>query len=59
MPLKLECENYIDMMYNQILPDYVEGLIVETDSHEMSKNLIVNFFFISNKTLVSIFLIIK
>jgi myosin-15 len=30
-PLKFETEGFVDMMYNQIIPDYLEGLIVVID----------------------------
>lgn len=32
-PLKFENDAFIDMMYNQILPDFSEGLIVEMESN--------------------------
>ncbi len=31
-PLRLDIDGYIDMIYNQILPDYVEGLVVVINS---------------------------
>jgi len=33
-PIRLELDNYIDMMYNQILPDFIEGLVVVTSNRE-------------------------
>jgi myosin XV len=43
-PLRLESDPYIDMMYNQILPDYVEGLVVVTNSNnKLSSHLNVSF----------------
>jgi hypothetical protein len=47
-PLKLELESYIDMMFNQILPDYVEGLVVQTSQSDQS-DIYVNicyFYFV-------------
>lgn len=38
-PLKFDCESYIDMMFNQILPDYVEGLVIVTDMNKLSNDL--------------------
>jgi myosin XV len=33
-PLRYEPDSYIDMMYNQILPDYIEGLMITSDKNE-------------------------
>lgn len=44
-PLKYDSDPYIDMMFNQILPDYVEGLIVVTSANKLSGHLNVEFFF--------------
>lgn len=40
-PIRTEFDNYVDMMFNQILPDYNEGLIVDIDS---TSNITVNNF---------------
>ena len=41
-PLRLESDGYIDMMYNQILPDYAEGLVVVTNSSKLGNHLNVS-----------------
>ncbi len=38
-PLRFEIDNYIDMMYNQILPDYAEGLVVVNNENKLSNHL--------------------
>jgi hypothetical protein len=30
-PLRFDSEFYVDMVYNQILPDYVDGLLLQFD----------------------------
>ena len=44
-PLKFERDAYIDMMYNQILPDFREGFIVETESNLDESEFNVNFIY--------------
>jgi len=38
-PIRLELDSYIDMMYIQILPDFIEGLVVVTSKHEELSHL--------------------
>lgn len=37
-PLKFESESYVDMIYNQIMPDYLEGLLLEADVNKLTQN---------------------
>jgi myosin-15 len=30
-PLRLDSEYYVDMIYNQVLPDYVDGMLLQFD----------------------------
>lgn len=46
-PLRLESDGYIDMMYNQILPDYAEGLVVITHMKKLNSNQNVFQFYYS------------
>jgi hypothetical protein len=41
--MRFERDEYIDMMYNQILPDFREGFIVETKSNLDESEFNVNF----------------
>ncbi len=38
-PLRFEMDNFIDMMYNQLLPDYSEGLVVITNETKLTNHL--------------------
>lgn len=39
-PIRLELDSYIDMMYNQILPDFCEGLVViSTSENKLTSHL--------------------
>ena len=47
-PLRLEIDSSVDMiemMYNQILPDYIEGLVLVTDENKLTLNLNVVYNF--------------
>ena len=47
-PLKLEFDGYIDMVFNQILPDYVEGLVVVTNGNKLAPHVNVSRTFSLN-----------
>lgn len=45
-------DSYIDMMFNQILPDFMEGLVVVTNesklTHHLNVSLTLNSFIANN-----------
>lgn len=44
-PLHFDADSFIDMMYNQILPDYVEGLVISINNNKISNHLNVIYIF--------------
>lgn len=44
-PLRLELDSYIDMIYNQVLPDFVEGLVLVVHGGKLSHTMNVGIFF--------------
>ncbi len=63
-PIKFDSEFFIDMIYNQIQPDFAEGLLLEMDLENFNqdnKKLIVRIFdsLLNKKALKKIYLIEK
>ena len=36
-PLKFDSKLYIDMIYNQVMPDFIDGLLIETDNDKLTQ----------------------
>lgn len=44
-PLRLDAPLYIEVVFNQIAPDYLEGLLLVLPGEHLPQEVVVSFFF--------------
>lgn len=43
-PLRLDCHLYVQVLFNQIAPDYLEGLLLVLPNEQLPEELVVSAF---------------